>query len=623
MLAITPTALMAFAPLSLTPSTAPTVRVTLDKTMSAPIRGRVRVYFATACGPDDPPPSQQCSDDQSTAQAFGIDTPLGDGLAPGGQVVVNASTRGYPRPSLLEVPAGTYCVQAELFRYSVYKRGDGETLTLPTSCVSPGGGDGSYGSPPGTLYSDVLQKVRYDPESGSALELTLSHEVKPPAKLPGCSGTGADTDYIKTVTVDSPLLTAWWGTPLSLEACVLLPWGFDDHPDARYPLVIAHGHYSAIFEPGGRFDATPPTANMSGYDRVDQLYANYLYNNWTSADAAFKGARALVITINHPVPFFDDSYAVDSVNVGPYGTAIMTELLPAVETKYRGIGEGWARGVLGGSTGGWESFAVQVLWPDEFNYAAVACPDPIGFASYTTVDLYRDTNAYYYDAPFKKTARPGYRDKYSGTAVDANGNPAYGHPYGQTTATVEEMNRREFVLGERSRSCGQWDIWEAVFSPKGADGYPARIWCKDPSPSAGCTYGDINQTVAKYWSEKWDLTAKLKREWASGLGAKLSGKLHVFVGAGDSFFLTNAVMDLQDWATDAANPISPPFGGEIVIGAHDGRGYEHCFNGFLPDGTVAPNAVTRELYLTKFLPRMAKRWAASAPAGADMTWAQY
>jgi len=455
--------------------------------------------------------------------------------------------------------------------------------------------------------------------------LTLAHEV-PKARSPGCSGTGADTVWIKTVTVESALLTRFWGTPISLEACVLLPWGFHDHPTARYPLVIAHGHYSAVFTPGGRFDPTPPSAwpaNLSGYDLVDQQYAYKLYTNWTAADGPFHGARALVITINNPVPFFDDSYAVDSANVGPYGSAILTELLPAVEGSYRGIGEGWARGVLGGSTGGWEALAVQVLYPDEFNFAAAACPDPISFSSYATVNVYDEQNAYYYDSPFKRTAKPGYRDHYSGTVVKPGTSiPTYGNPRGHTTATVEEMNRREMVLGDKSRSCGQWDIWEAVFGPKGNDGYPARIWCKDPSPEAGCEYGAINKTVAAYWKQHFDLFDRIRSQWRSGLGAKLSGKLHVYVGGADSFFLTNAVMDLQDWV--ASEPgLTPPFGGEILIGAHDGRGFEHCFNGYLPDGTVAPNAVTRELYVTKFLPRMAKRWAASAPPGANMEWNSY
>ena len=265
-----------------------------------------------------------------------------------------------------------------------------------------------------------------------------------------------------------------------------------------------------------------------------------------------------------------------------------------------------------------------MLFPDEFNYAVAACPDPIGFTSYTTINLYAEKNAYFYDAPFKRTARPGYRDHYSGTAVvPGTQTPAYGSPYGQTTATVEEMNRREIVLGEKSRSCGQWDIWEAVFGPKGSDGYPQRVWCKDPSPESGCEYGAINASVVAYWREHFDMTERIKAHWQKGLGAKLTGKLHVYVGAGDSFFLTNAVMDLEDWVAKTSATLDPPFGGEILIGAHDGRGYEHCFNGYLPDGTPAPNAITRELYVTKFLPRMAERWAATAPPGADMEWRSY
>lgn len=197
--------------------------------------------------------------------------------------------------------------------------------------------------------------------------------------------------------------------------------------------------------------------------------------------------------------------------------------------RYRGIGAGWARGVFGGSTGGWESLAAQVLYPDEFNYAAAACPDPIGFESYSTINIYDDDNAYIYDGPFKQTPRPGVRDAYSGTAVlPGTSTVTYGHPYGHTTATVEEMNRREIVLGGHSRSCEQWDVWEAVFSPRGDDGYPARLWCKDPA--AGCEYGKINRTVAAHWRQHYDLLAILKRDWHKGLGDKLAGKIHVFVG---------------------------------------------------------------------------------------------
>lgn len=297
----------------------------------------------------------------------------------------------------------------------------------------------------------------------------------------------------------------------------------------------------------------------------------------------------------------------------------MTELLPEIEARYRGIGAGWSRGLFGGSTGGWEALATQIFYPNDFNYAAVACPDPISFTSYATVDIYSDTSAYYYDAPFKKTPRPGLRDAYSGqTVVPGTSTPTYGRPYGHTTATIEEMCRREVVLGPRSGSCGQWDIWEAVFSPRGDDGYPKRIWCKDPV-LCGDEYGKIDPTVADYWRENYDLLHIMRRDWST-LSPLLQGKLHIFVGGSDTFFLNNAVMDVQDWVAT----LDPPgFDGEIIIGAHDGRGFEHCFNGYLPDGTVAPNAITRELYVTKFVPLMAERFLKTAPPGANLEWSSY
>mmetsp|Transcript_51079 Transcript_51079/g.94493 ORF Transcript_51079/g.94493 Transcript_51079/m.94493 type:complete len:642 (-) Transcript_51079:45-1970(-) len=620
----------------------PVIRVKLPDTAPTAALGRVRVFISLSCDVNPAGPRATCSDDQGTSQAFGVDTPgVGEsgpelvadsapeflaardtpGLKPGESVLITDQTLGYPKWSLADLLARDYCFQAELLPYTKYTRGDGAVLTLPTSCVSDGGENGQYASPDGTLYSKPIT-VSFDPKASGAVDIELTEQV-PKAVSPGCSGKGADTEWIKTVSVDSKRLSDFWGTPMKLEACVLLPMGWYDRPTAKYPTIVAHGHYSSIFNPGGRFDdqAPPPspTANLSGYDYYDQQAAYWLYKNWTSSDGTFHGARALVVAINHPVPMFDDSYAVDSVNVGPYGSAIIEELLPAVESKYRGIGEGWARGVLGGSTGGWEALASVVLYPDAFNYAAAACPDPIAFTSYTTVNIYEETNAYYYDSPFKRTARPGLRDAYSGTNVlPGTSVPTYGHPYGQTTATVEEMNRRELVLGERSGSCGQWDIWEAVFGPKGSNGYPARIWCKDPK---ACTYGEINKTVAEYWRENFDLVHIMQRDWAKGLGSKLAGKMHVFVGGSDTFYLTNAVMDLQDFAANTS--LSPPFDGEIVIGVHDGRGFEHCFNGYMPDGSVAPNGVTREIYLQKFLPRMAARFAATAPPGANMEWHSY
>ncbi len=97
----------------------------------------------------------------------------------------------------------------------------------------------------------------------------------------------------------------------------------------------------------------------------------------------------IIIEIQHANPYYDDSYAVNSANLGPYGDAITYELIPYLEKKYRCLGAGWARFLYGGSTGGWEALAVQVFYPDEYNGCWAACPDPIDFRAYTVVNIYQ------------------------------------------------------------------------------------------------------------------------------------------------------------------------------------------------------------------------------------------
>jgi hypothetical protein len=300
---------------------------------------------------------------------------------------------------------------------------------------------------------------------------------------------------------------------------------------------------------------------------------------------------------------------VNSASLGPYGDAIVTELIPEVESRYNGLGQGWARGLYGGSTGGWETLATQVFYPDDFNGAFSACPDPISFTSYATIDIYSDTNAYFYNSDFKQTPRPGQRDDYSGVTW-----PGYGHPYGQTTTTIQEANHRELVLGTHSRSCGQWDIWEAVFGPVCEDGFPCRLFHK--------MTGVMNSTVADHWKENFDLKNIMDRDWDE-LGPKLQGKLHLFVGNSDTYFLTNAVMDTEDFFSSTSNPTSDA---EIVIGTHHGRGYEHCFRGYEYEGdsdTPLPNSITRLTYNQAFIPRMADQFVSTAPSGSDVSSWRY
>jgi len=295
----------------------------------------------------------------------------------------------------------------------------------------------------------------------------------------------------------------------------------------------------------------------------------------------------IIIEIQHANPYYDDSYAVNSANLGPYGDAITYELIPYLEKKYRALGGGWARFMYGGSTGGWEALGAQVLYPDEFNGCWAACPDPIDFHAYTVVDAYEDKNAYFMEGPWGKVPRPAHRNY-----------------LGQVSATLEQVNRLELVLGTKSRSGQQWDIWEAVFSPVGPDGYPKRIWDK--------RRGVIDPAVAAYWRENYDLTFILRRDWSKGLGRKLEGKIHLYVGDMDNYYLNNAVYLAEEFLKSTNDP---PYGGEVDYGDRA----EHCWNG---DHT-RPNAYSRLRYHQMYAPRIVERLLKTAPTGADVTSWRY
>jgi hypothetical protein len=292
------------------------------------------------------------------------------------------------------------------------------------------------------------------------------------------------------------------------------------------------------------------------------------------------------VEIQHANPYYDDSYAVNSANLGPYGDAIETELIPYIEKKFRGIGQGWARFLYGGSTGGWESLAVQMFYPDHYNGAFIACPDPIDFRAFTTIDLYKDKNAFYIEGPHKKILQPGTHDY-----------------LGHVMATTQDINHYELGLGRKTRSGEQFDIWQAVYGPVGKDGYPQPIFDKET--------GEIYPDVAAYWREHYDLRYILERDWAT-LGPKLQGKLHIYCGSADTYFLNDAVYLMEDFLKSTTNP---PYDGEVKYGDRA----EHCWNG---DPTL-PNYLSRLHYNTMYLPKILDRIAKTAPPGADLTSWRY
>lgn len=547
----------------------PSAKATGDKPgASDAIDGRLLVMLAK--DPRAGEPRFQINDSVSGQLIFGVDV---NGLRPGGTATLDGSALGFPLESINDIPAGTYSVQALIHKYETFTRADGHTVKMP---MDRGEGQ-QWARAPGNIYS-TPQTITIDPKNGGTVAITLD-QVIPPLPKP------KDTKYVRHDEILSERLSRFWGRPMHLGAHVLLPEGWDTHPDARYPLFIYHGHFPADLTNWRETTPDPklepdfsPRFNLKGYNKIQQDHAWQFYKEWTGPNFP----RAIVIEIQHANPFYDDSYAVNSANIGPYGDAIVYELLPYLEKKYRGIGQGWARFMYGGSTGGWEAMGAQVKYPDAFNGAYIACPDPIDFRAYTTIDIYKDTNAYWLDNTWKKTPRPAHRNY-----------------LGHVDSMVWEQNRLEEVIGTRTRSGGQWDVWEAVFSPVGPDGYPARIFDKRT--------GVIDKKVAEYWRQNFDLMDIVRREWSKGLGKKLEGKLNIYVGDMDNYYLNNAVYLAEEFLSATKDPY---FDGDIQYGDRA----EHCWNG---DHT-RPNALSRLRYHQMFIPRGVERILKTAPAGADL-----
>ena len=559
-----------FAPLA-----AQTITVSFPAARSTqPLDGRLLLLLSN--DPSDEP-RMQIDDTPRSQMVFGTTV---DAWTPGTPLTLTDDASGYPIARLSQVPPGDYTIQAVLNIYQTFHRADGKTIKL-----APDRGEGQHWNlAPGNLMSKP-RKIHIGP-GAPALSVDLTDVIPPIPPTP-------DTKYIRHLRIQSALLTKFWGTPMFLSAIVMVPEGFDTHPAAHYPEMIFEDHFAAGMMD---FRETPPDPNLkpdyserfhlAGYNRIQQQESYNNFKEWTAPNTP----RHLVIKINHASPYYDDSYAVNSANLGPYGDAIETELMPAIEKQFRGIGQGWARFLYGGSTGGWESIAVQMFYPDHYNGAFIACPDPVDFHAYMTTDLYADANMFYRPGANKKVEQPAMRDYLGHTLISVRDNVAY-----------------EAALGDRGRSGEQFDIWQAVFSPQGADGYPVPIFDKQT--------GAIDHHTAAYWHDHFDLNAILQRDWQT-LGPKLQGKLHLYVGSDDTYFLNDAVYLMEDFLKTTGTPgHGVPYDGEVKYGPRA----EHCWNG---DPTKS-NAYSRLHYNQMYLPQIMDRIAKTAPPNADLTSWRY
>ncbi len=463
-----------------------------------PVTGRVYVMIART---DVREPRLQIG--RTGEPFFGRDV---ERLRPGEAAIIDGSDLGWPARSLGDIPPGEYYVQGFVNIYSAFRRADGHVLWMHDDQWE----GQHFNRSPGNLYSDV-RRVRLDAEEGYNIRL-VANNVIPPIEIP------ENTEWVERFRFESPMLTQFWGRPIYLGATVLLPRNYHTST-IEYPVLYRQGHFS-LGEP------------LRGQVRTE----------WAEDDFP----RMLVVTFQHPNPYFDDSYAVNSVNVGPYGDAIMQELIPEIERRYRIIKRPWARLLDGGSTGGWESLALQIFHPDFFGGVWSYCPDPVTFTNVEGVNIYEDDNAFYRDKGWFRVPIINTREV-----------------NGDVRLTSAQRNRFELVSGTKGRSGQQLDIWAAVHGPVGDDGYFKPVYDKRT--------GVVDREVAQYWRDNYDLLYYLQRNW-SWLGRKLVDKLHIYTGDMDNYYLNNAVIEMEAWMKTTANPHYPGF-------FSYGRGRGHCYSG--------------------------------------------
>jgi hypothetical protein len=416
-----------------------------------------------------------------------------ENFQPGDVAVLDGRSAIFPIDRLDRLPAGTYAVQAMLHV--------NQDLNFPNA--------------PGDLYGET-RSIRLDPSEAQTVSLDLTHKI-PEERLP------PDTGLVRYLKLRSKKLSDFHGRPIDLRAGIILPRDFDREPDRRYPLRVHVGGLGSRFTRVGSM-----MAEGSSFAR-----------DWNADDAP----RMVLLHLDGAGPL-GDPYQVNSANHGPFGDAIVEELIPFVESRYRCIGKGSARALDGGSTGGWAVLGLQIFYPDAFNGVWASCPDSVDFRSFELINIYEDENAYINSHGFERPSRREIS--------------------GDVRFTMRHELSLENVLGlgdSWTMSGGQWGAWNATYSPRGADGRPVPLW--DPRT------GRIDHRVAEYW-RRYDLREILESQWAT-LGPRLRGKLHIDVGEADNYFLNNAVHRLDDFLSRA----EPAYEGTIRYGPRQG----HCWSG--------------------------------------------
>ena len=489
----------AFCSKATTPKAGPEITLqisaALPETLATGVTaGRLFIYFAST--------TQSEPRFQSNPSLFGLDA---HNVKAGQRLLVPLTTAGAPEQTLRDLAPGDYYVQAVFNVLTEFHRADGHVIWAHMDQWE----GQNFARSPGNLFS-TPQKIHIGPEAPASIVLTLENII-PPIEVP------ADTAWVKRIKFQSPLLSKFWGHPMYLGATILLPKDYDQHPNVHYPVVYIQNHFS-IAPPFG-FNSAVTSEGSTGTNRkratsgdTGQVDKGAGFSEaWQSSDFP----RLILVTFQHPTPYFDDSYGVNSPNCGPYGDAILQELMPALEARFRMIKAEYARVLTGSSTGGWGSLALQLYYPELFGGAWAFSPDPVDFRLYYGgVNIYSDENA------FVEKSTPGLE---GGATMN------------------RRSSQRAAVLGTQE---GHFEWWK--HTSVGPDGYPLPVW--------DLQTGKIDRAVVDAMRvNNFDLREYLSRQWPQ-IGSKLVSKLHVYAAAVDSFYSNFAVHLLDEFMQTTQNP---------------------------------------------------------------------
>jgi S-formylglutathione hydrolase FrmB len=444
------------------------IPVTAAPSLQAPLSGRL-ILFAHRVEPGAAPESAIDVSPFAPTETAVAAREL-ESLAPGQVATVDAETGTFPAP-FSALPPGTYRFQALLDRnhdYNYGGRGEGDVVSAVVEARLPG-------PAPHLVLSEILP-----PADPAAMLAQLPENQR--AAMRAAWEQAARIDFV------SPKLSAFWGRPIHMGGWVALPPGYRAGGPAFPVVYTTHGFGGTLASQHA--GAARAAMRMAAGDWPPMIW---VFLDQSSATGTHEFA--------------------DSVNNGPWGEALTTELIPWLEAHYRMDARASGRFLTGHSSGGWATLWLQTRYPAIFGGTWSTSPDPSDFHDFTNVDLYAPgANAY---RRADGTPTPLVRD------------------HGRELASLQQFAALEGVLGAYG---GQFASFDWVFSPRGPDGRPLLLFDR--------ATGAVNPEIARYWRDHYDIAWRLEHNWPA-LRRDLDGKIHVIVGTADTFHLDGSAHRLQ------------------------------------------------------------------------------